>query len=316
MIDNLKFLRGKLRKGVMGIALSNTHISLVHCVNTGEGKPKVTMAHVEQLKLEDDVGLKRLVHQLGLKSYPCNVVLNADQYQVLQVDKPNMPDDEIQNALVWKVKGLIDYQVSDATIRGIDLPSDPQQPNRSPFMFAICAKNKLLEDISNRLMDAGFLLKSVDVQVLAQRNVAALLEHENRVIVLVSFSAKGCLITFTANGELYHARFVELDRGYLYDQLGDLITTNLERLVLELQRSLDSFDRQFPYLSVQRVVICPDQNAARFVDDLKNSLYLPVETFDLADIVVLPEGIDFSSIDKQSVLVTALGAALREEESL
>lgn len=313
MIDKLKFLSGKRRKGVMGIALSNTHISLVHCINTPEEKPKVTMAHVEQLKLEDDIGLKRLVQQLGLKSYPCNLALNADQYQVLQVDKPNMPEDEIQNALVWKVKGLIDYQVSDATIRGIDLPSDPQQPNRSPFMFAICAKNKLLEDASNRLMDAGFLLKSVDVQVLAQRNIAALLEHENRVIVLVSFSAKGCLITFTANGELYHARFVELDRGY---QLGDLITSNLERLGLELQRSLDSFDRQFPYLSVQRVVICPDQNAARFVDDLKNSLYLPVETFNLADIVSLPESMDFSSLEKQSMLVMALGAALRPEESL
>jgi MSHA biogenesis protein MshI len=313
MIDKLKFLSGKRRKGVMGIALSNTHISLVHCINAPEEKPKVTMAHVEQLKLEDDIGLKRLVQQLGLKSYPCNLALNADQYQVLQVDKPNMPEAEIQNALVWKVKGLVDYQVSDATIRGIDLPSDPQQPNRSPFMFAICAKNKLLEDASNRLMDAGFLLKSVDVQVLAQRNIAALLEHENRVIVLVSFSAKGCLITFTANGELYHARFVELDRGY---HLGDLITSNLERLGLELQRSLDSFDRQFPYLSVQRVVICPDQNAARFVDDLKNSLYLPVETFNLADIVSLPENMDFSSLEKQSMLVMALGAALRPEESL
>lgn len=316
MIDKLKILSSKRRKGVMGIALSNTHISLVHCITPVQGKPKVTMAHVEQLKLEDDISLKRLVHQLGLKSYPCNVVLNADQYQVLQVDKPNMPDDEIQSALVWKVKGLIDYPVSDATIRGIDLPSDPQQPNRSPFMFAICARNNLLEDLSNRLMDAGFLLKSVDVQVLAQRNIAALLEQESRVIVLVSFSAKGCLITFTANGELYHARFVELDRGYLYDQLGDLLTSNLERLVLELQRSLDSFDRQFPYLSVQRVVICPDKNAARFVDDLKNSLYLPLETFDLADIVELPEGIDFSSIEKQSMLLTALGAALRSEESL
>lgn len=316
MIDKLKFFNSKRRKGLMGIALSNTHISLVHCVQADQGKPKVSMAHVEQLKLEDDIGLKRLVHHLGLKSYPCNLVLNADQYQVLQVDKPNMPEDEIQNALVWKVKSLLDYPVTDATISGIDVPSDPQQPNRSPFMFAICAKNNLLQDVSNRLMDAGFLLKSVDVQVLAQRNIATLLEQDNRVVVLVSLSAKGCLITFSADGELYHARFVELDRGYLYDQLGDLIASNLERLVLELQRSLDSFDRQFPYLSVQRVVICPDQNATRFVDDLKNSLYLPVETFTLADIVELPEGEDFSSIEKQSMLLTALGAALRSEENL
>lgn len=123
-------------------------------------------------------------------------------------------------------------------------------------------------------------------------------------------------MTFTAQGELYHARFVELDRGYLYDQLGDLFTSNLERLVLELQRSLDSFDRQFPYLSVQRIMICPDANAARLVADLKNSLYLPVETFDLADIVDFPEGKDFYSLEKQSMLLPALGAALRSEENV
>lgn len=316
MINKLKFLNRQRNKGLVGIAFSNTHVSLVHCLNTAKAKPKLAFAHVEQLKLDDGAGLKRLALQLGIKSYPSNLALNTEQYQVLQVDKPNMPENEVQNALVWKVKGLIDYPVSDATVRGIDVPSDPQQPNRSPFMFAICTKNSLLGDLTNRLMDAGFLLKSVDVQVLAQRNIAALLEQDNRVIVLVSLSARGCLVTFTAQGELYHARFVELDRGYLYDQLGDLFTSNLERLVLELQRSLDSFDRQFPYLSVQRIMICPDANAARLVADLKNSLYLPVETFDLADIVDFPEGKDFYSLEKQSMLLPALGAALRSEENV
>lgn len=316
MLDKLKFLNKQRNKGLVGVAFSNTHMSLVSCQNNANGKPKLGFAHVEQITVKEEAGLKRLVTQLGLKSQPCNLVLNIDQYQLLQVDKPNVPENEIQNALSWTVKGLIDFQVSDATVRGIGIPTDPQQPNRSPGMLAICAKNSLLAEVTNRMMEAGFLLKSIDVQVMAQRNVASLLEQGERVVVLASFLPKGCLITFSAKGELYHARFVELDRGYLYDQQGDLLTSNLERLVLELQRSLDSFDRQFPYLSVQRVMICPDKNAAKVVEDLKKALYIPVETFDLADIVDFPKGKDFSSLDKQAMLFTALGAALRSEGNL
>lgn len=316
MLDKLKLLKKQGNKGLVGVAFNNTHMSIVSCQHHANGKPKVGFAYIEQITLKEEASLKRLVTQLGLKSQPCNLVLNIDQYQLLQVDKPNVPESEIQNALGWTVKGLIDFQISDATVRGIEVPTDPQQPNRSPSMLAICAKNTLLAEITNRMMDAGFSLKSIDVQVLAQRNIASLLEQGERVVVLVSFLVKGCLITFSAKGELYHARFVELDRGYLYDQQGDLLASNLERLALELQRSLDSFDRQFPYLSVQRVIICPDKNSAKLVEDLKKALYLPVETFDLAEIVELPKGKDFSSLDKQSMLLAALGAALRSEGNL
>lgn len=311
----LDWFKPKSSKGRMGLSHTEKHVSVV-VVRTERGeKPKVDYAEVSQVSLRTPPALKSIISHAALSAVPCNALLNVDQYQILQVDKPNMPDAEVKAALKWKVKELLDYQVENATVDGVEIPIDPQNPNRLPFMFAICAKNPQLAELSNNVLDAGVNLKSLDVHALAQRNIAALLEVDGRVLVMVSVLERGCLLTFSAKGELYHTRFVELDRGFLIDPNGALFTSNLDRLILELQRSLDSFDRQFPFLTIQRLLIMPDQNSARLVEALKSSLYLPVETFDLTDIVDFTDGKDYSSLEKQAMLLPALGAALRDEVS-
>lgn len=299
----------------MGVSFTDKHTSIVVVRHQEDAKPKIEYATVSQLTLRNVPGLKSLVSRDALKSFPCNAALNVEQYQILQVDKPNLPEAEIKPALKWKVKELLDYQVEKGSVDGVDIPADPANPNRLPFMFAVCAKNSCLGEVSNALLDAGIKLKSIDVQAFTQRNIASLLEFEDRVLVMVTLLERGCLITFTARGELYQTRFVELDKGFMLDQHGELFASNLEKLTLELQRSLDSFDRQFPFLSIQRMLISPDVATSRLVEGLKASLYLPVETFDLKDIVDFSEVEDFSSYEKQAMLLPALGAALRVEEN-
>lgn len=299
----------------MGLSFAENHTSIVVLRPQNHAKPSIDYASISQITMRNIPSLKSLVSRDNLKQFSCNAVLNVDQYQILQVDKPNLPEAEIKTALKWKVKERLDYQVEQATVDGIDIPPDPANPNRSPLMLAVCAKNSCLGELSNSLLDAGIKLKSIDVQALTQRNIASLLESEGRVLVMVTLHENGCLITFTSNSKLYQTRFVEMDKGFKLDHHGELFAANLERLVLELQRSLDSFDRQFPFLSVQRVLISPDVATARLIEGLRTSLYLPVETYDLKDIVDFPDSMDFSSHEKQAMLLPALGAALRVEEN-
>lgn len=312
-MKNIKLFSSKRKKGFLGLSYTDTHVCLVAVTHNKDSQPMVDVAHIAQLNLNDDVALRHLISQLALKSLPCNVVLNVDQYQMLQVDKPNMPEAEIKLALRWKVKEMLDYQVEHATVDGFDVPVDPANPNRLPLMFAVCARNAVISTLSNQLVDAGLSLKSIDVHAMAQRNIARLLETEGRALAMVSVLNRGCLVTFTAGGELYHTRFIELDRGFSFDANGSLFVSNLEKLVLELQRSLDSFDRQFPFLSVNRLLVAPDASSERLLAALKDSLYVPVETFTLSEIVDFPPELDFASLDKQSMLLPALGAALRVE---
>lgn len=307
------WLKRQKSKQQVGVSFTDMHVSAVALTHDGlGGKPIVSLAAIEQVPLQETSVLKHFVTKNDLKTFPCNVTLNVDQYQMLQVERPNMPDSEVKPALRWKIKELLDFSIEQAIVDGVDIPVDPAYTNRQQLMLAICARKTTVANVGNHLVDAGFNLKTIDVHALVQRNIAQLLEHEERALVTVSVLPRGCLITFTAKGELYHARLIELDKDFLNDRT-DLFRTNFDKLVLELQRSLDSFDRQFPYLSLNRMVIAPVANREQLVSGLSTSLYVPVNTFDLEDIVELPADQDFSSLEKQAMLLPALGAALRQE---
>lgn len=309
----MEWFKRQKNKQQVGVSYTDMHVSTVALTPSPEGaKPVVSLAAVEQVSLHATSTLRHFVTKNDLKTLPCNLVLNVDQYNIVQIDKPNMPDAEVKPALRWKLKGLLDYSVEQAVVDGIDVPVDPTYANRQPSMLAICAKKSVVSAVGNQLSEAGFNVRSVDVHALVQRNIAHLLEHEDRALVMLSILPRGCLLTFTAKGELYHARLIELDRDFLNDR-GDLFKSNFDKLVLELQRSLDSFDRQFPYLSLNRLVVAPVANRDYLVSGLSASLYVPVNVFNLEDIVELPVDQDFSSLEKQAMLLPALGAALRQE---
>ncbi len=115
------------------------------------------------------------------------------------------------------------------------------------------------------------------------------------------------MLTFTAGGELFHARRIDCD--------GEHNASSMERIALELQRSLDNFERQFPYVAINRMLIAPFAGREVFCENLRNYLYMPVELFELQDIFDFDENVRLGDLGQQASLLPALGAALREEVS-
>ena len=89
-----------------------------------------------------------------------------------------------------------------------------------------------------------------------------------------------------------------------------------ERVLLDVQRSLDNFDRNYSSITLTRLLVAPIPGAAAFVDYLKGNLYQPVELLDLA------QGIDIARIpalaepENQADALLAIGAALRDEAGM
>ena len=284
---------------------THEHTCIAQVAREANKKPFVKMAQIEPLDMRQASQLKELVKKYQLKKATCSLVLDAQDYQLLQVEKPSVPAEEQRAAVRWKLKDMIDYPVEQATIDLLAIPSDPAHPNRQTFLYAIAAKNSLIAAQSNQLMDANVNLKAIDTQVTAQRNIAALLEDENRGVALLSFNHLGGLLTFTSGGELYHARFIEIEE--------DRTEHSLERIALELQRSLDHFDRQFPFITLTQLLVAPFDEREAFVQHLKTALYIHVDTFELSDIFDFANPAEVQSLQSQASLFPALGAALRQE---
>ena len=105
-------------------------------------------------------------------------------------------------------------------------------------------------------------------------------------------------------------------RSLTTDSLGQLAAPGheqvFERLVLEVQRSLDHFDRQFSYLTVARLLVAPGP-VAGLQQYLADNLYLPVQAMDLSQALDLSAAPGLRDPVQQGERLHLLGAALRQE---
>lgn len=300
----MQWFKQKHNNAWTAIRCTDENISIASITRRNNAKPLVNIAEVEYGNLQDPQSIKTISNKYQLKKARCSFILDFSEYQLLQVEKPNVPLSELKQAASWKVKDLIDYPVEQATIDVIDIPPDPANAKRQQYVFAVTAKNQQIGELSNQLTQAGVNLKAIDARVMAQRNIASLLEQENRGLAMLSFNHSGGLLTFTCGGELYHARRIEID--------GERNKTAFETISLELQRSLDHFDSQFPYVTINKLMLAPFELRDAFREHLSNYINLPVATFELSDIFDFDSHIELGDLVRQASLIPVLGAALRE----
>lgn len=239
---------------------------------------------------------------------PVSLVLSPGEYQLLPIDAPPVPPEEMKMAVRWRVKDLIDFPVDDATVDAIRL--DPGQPESAGKLLAVVAHNQVLKRYIDLAERARLRLAAIDIPELAQRNLAALLETPDRVLALLSFTPEGGLLTLTRNGELCFHRRIDFNVSMLAGLDEDRLRMTLERLALELQRSLDHIERQYSGWRIDRIVLAPPPAVPGLADSLREQLYLPLEVAD-------PGGLFDGALPDPATLGAcwfALGGALRREE--
>lgn len=277
-------------------------------VRAGVGKPVVELLQSFERGRDDAAALGRC----GLAGRRCTTLLLAGRYQFLQVEAPDVPPEEVREILRWQIKDQVDFPVDQATLDLVDVPSAPSGAGRRLAYLAI-ARNDGVAALIRDFHAAGADLAAIDLPEMAQRNLARLCESGERGLALLSFDDSGGLLTFTAGGELYLARRIEVDLGQLLEAEGERRDTLFDRIGLELQRSLDNFDRQFSYVPATRLILAPNPVAPALRQFLADYLGMAVEVLDLGavlDISAIP-GLDDPL--RQARSLPALGAALRDD---
>lgn len=249
-----------------------------------------------------------------LRGLRCTTLLRHNEYQMVQTEAPQVPAEERREALRWRIKEMVSFPVEAASIDVLDIPSQGGSM-RGPQVFVVAASHAALTPRIRLFQDARIPLVAVDIPELAQRNVAALFEEENRGLALLCFDHEGGRLTFTFQGELYAARHIEVSAGELSAAGGEAPGGVFERVLLDVQRSLDNFDRNYSAITLTRLLVAPIPGAAAFVEYLKGNLYQPVALLDLAERLDLGAVPGLDNPAQQADALLALGAALREEET-
>lgn len=291
--------RGGSAQGWLAVSIDEGGLAFAHARRVREGKAKVAGYAFDSAKRDLAAGAQ------------CSTLLRPGEYDMLMVEAPNVPRAEMKGALRWKVKDMVDYPIVDATVDFLDIP--PQEgaaADHSRQIYAVLARNEVVQARAEQFARAGVPLQVIEIPETAQRNIAALYEPPQRGVALAYFGADWGLLTITHRGELYLTRRLDVGVDALAGDPDGEDGGPLERVALEIQRTLDHFERQFRHVAVGKLLLAPTGRATRLAEILRARFELPVEAIDLAE--VLDFGARAPDAATQWRLFHHFGAALRE----
>ncbi|HSH29614.1 MAG TPA: hypothetical protein VK971_06875, partial [Thiohalobacter sp.] len=164
--------------------------------------------------------------------------------------------------------------------------------------------------IAGAVQQAGLSLAVIDIPELALRNLAARLPEQAQGVALMYLETGRGLIALCRDNTLYLARTIELGHAALADADPDRRAMAISSLALEIQRSMDYYDRYFQQAPINHLYIAPTAEA---LPGLVKALHAQVG---LDGRLIEPELIfPDTQVDAETWAhsLLAVGAALREE---
>lgn len=308
---------------LVGIGLCREGIALAHLSRAGDEPSFQQIDYIPTASIDDMTrAISRWVKEHQLKDATTNFVLAAHQADAFLTEAPEVADGELAKAMRWKVKDMIDYDINDAVVDCFAIPGQRER-GRQPMAYVVTAAVDVLKAYVTSMEDSQLRLHSIDIPAMVQRNLAAQLPEDKSGVALLVLDEKSGLLSLTKSGELYLSR--DLDYGYAHfaqhatmpaDDSGLAIEgmppatqSTLDQIVLEVQRSIDYYERYFAHPPINSLVIAPTPNVVvGLVDYMASQLGMRVRELDLNVLLNLQTKLER---DVQSQCIPAIGAALR-----
>lgn len=285
-----------------GVAVGKDSVAFVLANREGGGKPSIEHCGVHATQGSADVTLRGLFDKLGAQRASTCGVVEADDYQVVQVEAPDVLPAEMRAAVRWRLRDAISFKVDDAVMDVFEIP-DTARRSQTRMLFAVAARPEAIERLTSTLQAAARNFCAIDIPELCLRNVCALLPQDAKGVAMLALNDTYAQLITTRQGTMYLTRRV--DTGRAQDEF------DAGAMALELQRSLDYYESHYDQSPIADLVIAPGgERAQRVAAAIRQETSLRVSVLDVREIC---------NVQADGELVTdwpslmALGAALRVE---
>jgi len=286
-------------------------IAVAHVTSIDSGQPQ--LASCDFFESSDASGrcaaLGALVEKHGLRGLPVNYVLSPQHYHLLQVEPPQVPAEELKEALRWRVKDLINFDIEDAVLDAFPLPEEVFR-NRPVMVYVVVARRSIVEEAEQLIKAVGLELRSVDIAELSLCNLMPNNEQQAQGTALVLIQGGEGVLNLVKNETLYLTRNVKADPAQLRG--GELLSNaTFNHLVLEIQRSLDYYESGLAQPPATRLLLAPvGDDGDTLKDALDVSFGLRADMLDLSQVL---GGSDHVPAAQQAHCVLAMAAAMRQQ---
>lgn len=248
--------------------------------------------------------LKHLKKQHKIKTAACATYLNNNDYQLLTAEAPSVPDEELIDALRWSVKDLLSIPASNATLDTFEVPG---QTSTKKSINIVSVKKEIIASLDTLFSNEKLALTIIDIEELALRNLAALDDKQKKGVVVLWLKQNYGKILFIKDNDLYLARNINIGHQSITS-----FSAGFERIALEVQRSIDYFERHHSQVSMNNLLVMPmEKGIGDFVSFLNSNLSISCHQFELK--TFLPGSEKLGDTEIAQHLLT-FGTALRQQD--
>lgn len=269
-------------------------------------------------------------------------LLDPADYQILKVDTPTVPQEELKAAARWQIKEMVDADVAELTLDVMHVGGDVERPNTTSArqLFVVAARNKAIQALTRSAAAVNGQIGIVDIWETSLRNLLAAQARADdlaaRACGAVLIDDQHCLLVICAGDELFYTRRLEGDIALLARARGEQVeaaaadlplgfeyqpggtfdggNTQESPLVVELQRSIDVWERSWPDLPLTRLYVLTAAHGAELASLIQRELGQRTVALDplaaFAPDAPPPEG---EATKALAACLPLLGAALRIE---
>lgn len=252
---------------------------------------------IRENNYSDALNALSLEHGVKGQTY---LVLSSSLSQIVQIDKPNIPDEELLPALKWQIKDLVSVAPENMLIDYYD----GMKLGGVEKIHVVCTSLPDIKELTAPLLQEPFTLRSITTEEFA---FTALVPEKNEASLIVCQQpGEEIVLIIVKEGKLsFHRRL----RGFahLAEKTESELTAGLvDNLSLEIQRSTDYFERQMKQAPIKSIeVLTPMANEAFLARKLSENTNVPVSLF------AMPEG--FSDYRENAVSLGAIIPQLRSK---
>ena len=230
----------------------------------------------------------------------CNIVLSIEQYHIVQVEKPKVPDAEVNGALKWQIKDLVPYSADNMIIDYFD---GPQQLSAGIAKInVVCADLTALKTIVEQASSNNLHINIITTPEFA---LAQLIPYsESATLLVCQHAEEDLLILIVKQGRIYFQRRIRGLSQISQRSEEELTMGAIDTLSLEIQRSTDYFERQLKQAPIKDIeVVIPMKSEAFLVRKISENTNVPV------NLLKMPEG-----FEEHRSFVCTVGASLLNNE--
>jgi MSHA biogenesis protein MshI len=258
--------------------------------------------------------LEKIVKEHQLTEFDCHLLLTAKDYRIINIEAPVVPDNEMKEAIRWKLNDLIDLPADQAEIDFFSMPP-AKHTSAAPMLNAIASSSEILKKLLEPCYAAELNIKVIDIQETALRNLAVLLPENERGIALLHLQKNSGMIIIQKAGVIYLSR--KLNTGFEQIELSDIdsvaeenqSTDQLNNLTLEIQRSLDYVESFYGLPPISSLAVIPlEKNTQKLLDFLNGNHGITARIMDISATMELNFLLNDTT---QSLCSPVIGATLR-----